>query len=568
MRFMTFLFQTSTRSCAFRLVLLCWIGVIAGCTEEESCDFESDCGEADVLICEDGTRIAARCEPNEDGACAPRYEECPSVQTCATVADCSPAQFCRLAAMTCTGEGICVTPPVSCTSDFEPVCGCDGETYSNRCAANAASVSIAAEGPCDAPAMECGPELAQCPMGMFCERTLEASCDESMRGRCREIPTSCPPDESPVCGCDEVTYANRCEAKAAGVSISSEGDCSSEVATCVQGADDCAEGSFCLLPADAACEEGARGECVPRPTRCDEDDSPVCGCDGETYESACAAHAEGISIVAAGSCAPMPQPIGEACGGRGLGPCVEGSFCNFAPESICGRGDAGGICTARPDRCEPSDAPVCGCDGVTYASACAAARAGVSVERDGRCEVERCQPREPNACGEEAFCNVAIERRCGEEEDAASAECAARPERCLERFEPVCGCDGENYDSECQAQAAGTSAGWYGTCERPIRAGERCVVLEGGRPVDLPNGTRVGPFVCVDEGEGPDNSFWRESTRCAEDECALSATGPSCESTGIGCALPGSVTLMGSAPMLCRSGAWINRETGERLCAE
>jgi hypothetical protein len=38
--------------------------------------------------------------------------------------------------------------PEFCTEQFDPVCGCDGETHGNACAANSAGVSVASEGEC------------------------------------------------------------------------------------------------------------------------------------------------------------------------------------------------------------------------------------------------------------------------------------------------------------------------------------------------------------------------------------------------------------------------------------
>ncbi len=46
--------------------------------------------------------------------------------------------------------GTCVAVPEMCTQQFEPVCGCDGTTYSNDCKRQAGKVARQADGACPA----------------------------------------------------------------------------------------------------------------------------------------------------------------------------------------------------------------------------------------------------------------------------------------------------------------------------------------------------------------------------------------------------------------------------------
>ena len=46
------------------------------------------------------------------------------------------------------GSGVCRERPEFCPEVYSPVCGCNGETYSNECDANAAGVDVFASGKC------------------------------------------------------------------------------------------------------------------------------------------------------------------------------------------------------------------------------------------------------------------------------------------------------------------------------------------------------------------------------------------------------------------------------------
>lgn len=68
---------------------------------------------------------------------------------------------------------------------------------------------------------------------------------------------------------------------------------------------DCDEGSFCLYP-DGQC--APPGSCARRDVACTAIVDPVCGCDANTYSSACTAQQMGVSILHKGECNPAGYP--------------------------------------------------------------------------------------------------------------------------------------------------------------------------------------------------------------------------------------------------------------------
>lgn len=148
---------------------------------------------------------------------------------------CPEGQYCQYPDSACGADdrpGVCAPRPELCTEQYDPVCGCDGQTYSNSCFAAHAGVSVSHEGACPPPGQGPG-ELCggiaglRCAEGLTCSYAAVRSCDiADAAGICvSEEPRICPQVYAPVCGCDGRTYPNDCIRRAAGVAFDHEGRC-------------------------------------------------------------------------------------------------------------------------------------------------------------------------------------------------------------------------------------------------------------------------------------------------------------------------------------------------------
>jgi len=195
--------------------------------------------------------------------------------------------------------GWCVPVPTACPDTYEPVCGCDGVTYTNDCYRQQALQLVAYYGECLVP---CDPFMSgSCQDDYYCEAPAGLCGLDDIIGVC--VPRT--PDceySGPQCGCDGISYNNACDRRAAGALLDHEGSCG--IRGCISNMD-CPSGSpqwFCEFE-PGACTVTPNAHCVPVPEWCDPmEDYPVCGCDNTPWANNCFRRQAMAQIAGIGGC--------------------------------------------------------------------------------------------------------------------------------------------------------------------------------------------------------------------------------------------------------------------------
>lgn len=191
-------------SCQYKHYDLCGGPGVGNCWCDEACVDYGDCCSDAEEVC--GIEPA----PEEGNACGGKLNP-----------PCGEGEFCMWETEEMCGAadhlGECVVQPEICNKLLAPVCGCDGQTYSNACFAHAAGTSVVSEGECEPVAQFCGGFAnLPCPDGFVCGEDPNDGCDPENGGAdCGGICVPAPSCEPVLCElfCENgfATDADGCE---------------------------------------------------------------------------------------------------------------------------------------------------------------------------------------------------------------------------------------------------------------------------------------------------------------------------------------------------------------------
>ncbi|MBN2693802.1 hypothetical protein JXR93_03985 [bacterium] len=233
-----------------------------------------------------------------------------------------------------------------CTLSGE-VCGVDGVTYTNKCDADNAGVSVAYSGKCETPT--------------FCASTSD-----------------CPPNFV----CEDIAGVKKCVVDS---ECDVDSDCSGEISIdCIGAHWECQSGS-CIESCGSECPDIMCAIDCEFGFKIDENGCSICECVEATVceqDSDCPEGffcalmdcADEVDCIGGGVCYPKEQPECDE-----NTPCALGEVC------------VNGVCETQNCDCPTLFAPVCGENGITYGNACFAACDNAIIAHEGECEEILCE---------------------------------------------------------------------------------------------------------------------------------------------------------------------------------
>ena len=264
---------------------------------------------------------------------------------CDETRPCPEGEYCKLEPGKCfdtpdTQVGVCTRIQDNCNwpVDYLPVCGCDQQTYGNACEVDEFGTSVAYEGFCELnerqvdpidPTLSCLENQCLDPDGKCdaivsciidpCEVQDECAfpeCEANYCGGCHHVcngnftkvsdEINCLAEWAPVCGDDDITYPNSCEANKVNVTILYEGECNLTAIPIFQPEEKCSPGGACSAEG-SSCSEGTE-------TCCGQTyDSLKCDCVGGSWMCMHTDSCLFPSCCAAGPPKDKPAPSMDFC---------------------------------------------------------------------------------------------------------------------------------------------------------------------------------------------------------------------------------------------------------------